>query len=210
MTVLTLQPDSSTGLDTLILSSSPTTNYYNQTFIAVGEDNSASNHVTRSLLKFSGLSAIPVGSTIISAVLNLTVVTDLTSNTRTMHAYRLLHAWTHTAVTWNTYDGSNAWPGGAGAFGSSDCEQTDIGNVSVSSSPSGTVTINLTSSGVQDWINGLLANNGILLKVDTEQDDRTDYASCENSTAANRPQLVVTYIELGGWGPAITPSSFIF
>lgn len=38
------------------------------------------------------------------------------SNTATAAIARLTQSWTETGATYNTYDGSNAWPGGAGAF----------------------------------------------------------------------------------------------
>ena len=42
------------------------------------------------------------------------------SETATAAIARLTQTWTETGATYNTYDGTNAWPGGAGAYGDVD------------------------------------------------------------------------------------------
>jgi hypothetical protein len=191
---LTLQPDSTTGLDTELRGSTATTNYSTAASIGIGEFNGGTS-VRRGLIKFD-LSSIPAKSRIVTATLTLTMANpnDFSDNARTLSAYRQLRAWVLAQTTWNIYKTGSNW-GTAGGFGAADCEQTDIGNVAIGASEavSSTHAIVLTPAKVQEWVSGALTNNGLLLKVDTETDDLYNYHSSDSLTAGARPKLVVVY-----------------
>jgi len=196
MSTLDRTPDGTEGIDVNIEASNPTVNYGTATYFDIGESNTgAYNH--RSLIKFSCLSdgTIPASATINACSLFLTPITDESSNARTFRVYRMLHSWTEAGATWNKYDGTNNWPGGAGAFGAVDCEQTDIGSRAMTA----TETLNvakefvLTASKIQEIVAGTVTNNGFLLKADTETDDCYIFASSDHATAGYRPRILVTY-----------------
>ena len=163
----------------------------------VGEANNANNAICRSAIKFLGLSAIPSTAIVTSASLVLYHQGGNASNTRTMHAYRLLKNWDLYGCSWNNYNGTNLWTV-AGGSSVSDCEQTDIGNISLlAKEPVGFKTINLTPSKVQDWISGSIANYGVLLKMDTELNDRHTFTASDGAIGVNRPKLIVNYTVSG-------------
>ena len=190
MPTYTIQPSSATN-DTSISSKNPTTNYTSSNFF-IGDHNADTN-VNRGLLKFD-LSPIPSNATIVSAILTLTPITDNSDNTRTLRVYRQKRVWVHSEATWNIYSSGNNWQT-AGGFGANDCEQTDIGSVSIASNQTLNtgVDITLSASAIQEIIDGIWTNNGFLLKVDTESDDMFVYASSVHATASYRPKLVVEY-----------------
>lgn len=191
------QPASS---DTYITSANPTTNYGTSTVFDIGE-NGAAVSVERTLIKWDALSdgTIPSGATILSASLAIYATTDYSTNVRTMRVYRQKRAWVETQATWNIYSTGNNW-GAQGGFDATDCEQTDIGSLELSASESLNEfkTITLTPSAIQEIVNGTWANNGFLIKMDTETNDMYRYASSDNGTAENRPKLTVTWTIRGG------------
>lgn len=189
---LTLQPNETDGKDAILISDVATTNFGASGVIDIGEQNPGTT-IRRGVIQFD-LSGIPAGSTILTATLSLYCTVDYSSNARTMRAFRLKRAWVESEVTWNIYSSGNSWQT-AGGFGTDDCEQTDIGSRAFSASE----TLNqfkdiaLTASAVQEWLDGAFANNGLLLKMDTESNDGYRFLSSSDGTAANRPKLVITY-----------------
>lgn len=201
MTTLTLQPDATEGKDAPIENTSPTSNFGTNTSLGVGEHATLAL-IDRSLLQFD-ISAIPAGATINSATLSIWRFFDRSLNARTLRFYRLKRAWTEGGVTWNKYDGVSDWQT-AGGFGVNDCEQTDIGSLAIGAgSNSGALPsdiqddISLTASAVQEWLDGDFANNGLLAKMDTENNDLWAWRGSDYTTAANRPKLVIEYTAAG-------------
>ena len=191
MPTYTSQPDGASGIDTVIWSNDANTNFGTGTDIRVGENDSAVNEINRALIKFD-LSTIPADAVVTSAILTLTIVTDKSSNVRTQRVFRLKRAWTEAGATWNKYDGTNNWQT-AGGFGADDCEQTDIGSLSLSASETGAKSWTLDNSAIQEMISGAFTNNGFLIKADTESNDGYRYASSDHATAGSRPKLVIEY-----------------
>lgn len=195
LTYLIIQPDGAAGKDNQIRANGGVgvaTNYGTNVKVEVGEEN-ASGASWRTLIQFD-LASISAGSSILSAVLSLYATDDLSSNARAFRVYRMKQAWTETGSTWLTYDGSNNWSGGAGAFGASDCEQTDIGsrNMTATEATLEFKDWTLTAAAVQAMIpSGAWTNNGFLIKADTETDDAYAFASSDNATSANRPKLAL-------------------
>ena len=180
--------------DTHMNNSVPTTNYSTAGALQIGESN-AGVAVARSILNFDGLTAgsVPSNAIVTGATLSIYANEDLASNARTLSVYRLLRNPVYAEVTWNIYATGGTW-NAAGGFGTSDCEQTDIGTLALTA----TETVNqyknipLLTAGVQGIVTGAHAFNHLLLKVDTESDDRYNYDALE-ATGTNYPTLTVTY-----------------
>ncbi len=194
MTTATLQPPT---YDTFLDSANPTTNYNTSVLLMVGESNAASNYIGRSLLKWDSLSdgTIPATATITSAKLTLVFERDRSSNARTLRIYRMKTAWVPSQCTWNIKSTGNNWTT-AGGFDAADCEQTDIGNVSLSDAetPDTALEITLTNSAIQSIVSGAFSNNGFLIKMDTETNDMYIFHSQENTDSASwDPKLVIEY-----------------
>jgi hypothetical protein len=194
MTIYT-SPQDGTDRDCPIYFSLADTNVSGQGYLYIGERNDQGSGLYRSLLWIS-LAGIPANAKVTAADIKLVVGIDRTSNARTMRAYRLKRAWVEAQATWNSYSTGNAWQT-AGAIGANDIEATELGNVSVSATPSGTITIPCDPAQIQLWVDTPASNLGVLLKMDTEADDATYYYSHTNGTSGNRPYMVVTYL-LGG------------
>jgi hypothetical protein len=188
----TSQPGSLSGEDTYISSYDATSNFGNSTALNVGETNAASNRISRTLIKFD-LSGLPANATINSATLSLWQTAELSDNSTTIRVYRSLRDWSETGATWLLYKSSTAW-GADGGFDSTDSEQTDIGSLALTSTEAnGEKQFSLTASAIQEMVAGTFTNNGFLLKADSETDDQYQFRSSDNSTSAERPQLVIDY-----------------
>jgi hypothetical protein len=202
MTIYTFQPhDVSGGLDTFISSKNTSTNYgtINQLIIGTYLEKIGYVYYTRinrALIKFD-LSSIPASSTVLSATLSLWTAVDYANMDSTLTVYRQLKDWAEAEVTWNDYKTGNAWTA-AGGFDASDCEQTNIGSILVSEAESldTEIQISLTPSKVEEWIDGTLTNNGMLICGLPEtalptDDSRWAYHSSYATTAGYRPKLVI-------------------
>ena len=185
---LTLQPDGAAGEDTYLRSDSATSNYSTLTTLRAGESNAVAS-VNRALLRFSATS-LPGSIRITSVGLSLNVLEDISSNARTMRVFRLLRLWVESEATWNIWKTANNWST-AGGFHANDCEQTDIGSVALSATEGvgSWITIPLSINSRVDL--GLI--NGLMLKMDTENDDMYGFCSSDHATAENRPKLEITY-----------------
>jgi hypothetical protein len=185
--------DQGSSTDTFIRNSQATTNFGTQAVFDDGESNSGAQ-INRELIKWD-LSSIPVNSLVDSATLSVYVQSDDAANTRTMQAYRVLRVWTLLGATWNKFDGSVDWGTAGCSNTSTDREASGIGSVSIPSSNSaGTeFQISLTPSDVQQWISGAFANNGVLLQMDTENNDGHRYESSRSATSGIKPKLVINY-----------------
>jgi len=191
---LTLQPGPGAALDAYLVSSTPDTNFGPNTSVGAGEANLAVSTV-RGLLKFD-LSALPASAEILSAVLSLFLFTNVAANARTFRIFRAKRAWVASQATWNEWSAGQAWQT-AGGFGANDCEQTDIGSRSIPAADAVDTehAFTLTAAAVQAWLSGAFANNGLLLKADTETDEQHFWYSGDYVTVpALRPKLVITYM----------------
>lgn len=194
MTVATL----TTYTGAKLRSDAATTNYNFATIAAasgaLGESNAATS-TNRWLLKWAALSdgTIPRGAIVSAASIFIYANSDLATNARTLRVFRQKRAWNVTQCTWNIYSTGNNW-GTAGGFHADDCEQTDCGSKALGAAE----TLNqykeipLTAALVQEIIAGSFANNGFLLKVDTETDDAYRY-NCSVANETDLPYLTVTY-----------------
>jgi hypothetical protein len=184
---MTLTLGTDPGMDAAISSLSSTANYGNDSdgITKIG------SILQNQLIQFD-LSSFASTATIVSA--NLQLFQTSVSSTTVISAHRLNQAWlegtksgsgTADGVTWKTTDGSTAWTTNGGDYDSSPITQTTI-NTNKNTFSSWDI-----SSQVQAWISGKAANYGLLLKA--QDNVIASFASKEDSTAANRPKLVITY-----------------
>jgi hypothetical protein len=199
-----LQPNAAAGLDTFILSAATTTNYGTATIMGVGEDNSTTNRIARSLIKFD-LSAIPANAAIHSATLSLWTSSDLSNNTRTLQVYRLKVPFNETQATWMISATGVNWQQ-AGASGANDREGTPMGSVSIASNEplNQEKQIALNPVKIQEWVSGSFANHGMIIVANTELDDLFSYKTSDSTSSAQRPKLVLQYSVPSGT-PTHTP-----
>src|SRR5262249_24798830 len=117
--------------------------------------------------------------TITSATLKLYMTTAPTSS-RTFEAHRITGTWSEGTVTWQ----------GAPAYTNSATSSTTTGTTS-----GVWLSWDITAD-VQAWVNGT-ANYGTLVRDANENANSggisADFASRENATSADLPQLVITY-----------------
>jgi len=186
--VLTLQPGSADGEDTLLASGSPNTNFATATNLEPAD--CCGGLFGHGLLRFN-LSSIPSGSTITSMILNLTgsVVTG-----SVIEVYRLLPAnrnWTENEATWNKQNNALgiSWAGSAGAStAGTDYSSAVMGNFTLTGSDTThSMVLDLTEA------QAMFVNNaGMLILTTTLGTDNLVYSS-DTGTAAFRPKLIVTY-----------------
>lgn len=197
----TSQPDDTTGIDTYLDNGAATTNYNTTVRVNVGEDNTTSR-VYRTLIKFD-YSSISSGAFIGSCVHSFWTELDRSSNSRDFKIYRSLRAWVESQATWNIWSTSNNWTtAGAGSDGS----DTDLSTVLATRTMSATETVDtemqwtFSSTGLtelQKIVNGTYANNGYLVKADTETEDAYTFHSSSAATSGFRPKQVIAYSSAG-------------
>jgi len=189
-----LQPDGTAGIDTWMNSAAPTATSGTSTSFRIGEDDTTVS-IRRGLLKFD-VSSIPVTATVTGATLTLTTsAADQAANDATINVYPDLRAWSEANATWNVWDTGNNWTTGGSGSAGNDFTDTVMGTFTVTNGvATGTAfTFTLSTSVVQGWVDGGLANNGMLLRTEAEVDDLYLFATSDNSTVARRPKLVVDY-----------------
>lgn len=183
--------------DTMLRSSSyADTNYGTYPNISIG--NTGINN-QRSLLKFD-LSSL-AGVTLTAApLLSLYRYQNNETTTRVFRVYRVIRSgWTELGATWNKYDGTHEWGTAGCGNTSTDREATDIGYTTISGTGTGWDTWTLSQADVQEWLDGEFANNGILIKADTEKDDvRNFYSRNYTDDITLRPKLTLEYFGGGG------------
>ena len=171
----TSQPDGGTGDDTYLLSKSANKNYGDEMELEVGESSAAQDEVARGLIRFD-LSSIPANAVVTSAWLSLWPAVDSAENDRTIRAYRLKTGFEEAGATWQEAAAGVRWEA-EGASGVDDRESVAIGSAPIlGSEPVGVEKkIMLSTSKVEEWIDGTFANHGLLVVVETELDDRFSY-----------------------------------
>lgn len=200
MTTATLYAAYSSSMDADL----PTTATATSTYFTTGHFSTP--QTKRGLLQFD-ISSIPADATINSATLKLTVSTNFLGTSHTIDIYRLRRRWlTQTnagaayilvsRASYNNYrqDVPSAWTTAGASDTTNDRDGTAIGSFSVTSSTSGQVSITLSASQFQEWVDGSFLNNGIILQASNETGTTLmRWLSEGNATAANRPQIVVDY-----------------
>jgi hypothetical protein len=169
--------------DTKIVAKKGTTNYGSvTTFDVDGSPDIAA------LFKWD-VSAIPVGSVIESAAIELNVTNPTKQN---FEVYALQRAWDELSATWQQYAAGKTWTG-AGATGSGDHGSAALGQLGPASKGIQRIALNEAGvAAVQAWINDPAANYGIILQ-DYTASDGVDVSTSEAATPSLRPKLVINY-----------------
>jgi hypothetical protein len=184
-------------LDTRIKQDAVTTNYAASSYIAA-----ASYGVSdwaRSFLQFTGLSNITGPVTVSSASLFLRC-SDATNSTNDFDLHRVKVANSITQMTWNEASTGVSWAT-AGAYDSTDIDMTPVASVT---NVAVNTWVEFTGAGlaalVEGWINGTIANNGVMLKLNSEAANSTtnEFTSSQWGDPALAPYLVVTFTAGGG------------
>lgn len=193
--------------DTFITSASPTANSGNSASIVGGESNAAAA-VRRILIDFSDiqyLASIINNIDITAAYIYLMINTNQSSNARTYNVYRMTQAWVEgngsagSGATWNTYNGSTNWPGGAGMGAGTDYNTTvlAIANLTASEPVGKTIEFTFNSTGrtiLRGMIDGTYPNEGFAIIADTENNDGYFFHSSNaNVPSEAKPTLVIEY-----------------
>jgi hypothetical protein len=169
--------------DTKISGRNATKNYGTaQTFDIDGDPDVAA------LLRWD-VSAIPTGSIIVSAAIELNITGSTKSN---YEVYALQRAWDEISATWQRALTGQNWST-AGATGGADHISTVLGALGPVSTGTQRITLNAAGiAAVQAWINDPNSNFGIILQ-DYVATDGVDFRSSETATASQRPKLIINY-----------------
>ena len=163
--------------DTYLRSKIATTNYGTSTTLYHDlNDNTGGNEY--SLLKWN-LSSIPAAATVQTVSLGVNVSNK---SAGTYNVYQYNRAWVESTATW-----SNQTPDSyVGSL---------VGTILATSAGAKSITLNAAGVAmVQGWVNGTVANNGLLIKS-AGTTDGLDIRSSEYSTVASRPMLTIQYAQ---------------
>jgi YD repeat-containing protein len=179
--------------DCALASNSPTTSICNASTDTVGYDGTNTDN---SLVEFELKEALPTGANVLNAQLGMYLSSASTSTPVSVSAYAATKPWTLSA-TWNSYDGTDAWSSPGGDFSTTNA----IANPSVTT-PAGWKYWYPTQI-VQEWVNGTLTNDGLLL-ADTTQKTTKDMLSFNSLDASsNKPFLTIAWTPRGQEDPAV-------
>ncbi len=176
---LVLQPGSE-GKDAMLNRASGTTNYgtYAQLMVNYG-----SARAVRGIVDFEGLSAIPKGSTVNSAVIEL--YSWANSPNDYFGIYRVTAAWEEMVVTWDNQPAHYATAYAKVLVPSSGTYQWDVKTL------------------VAEWVAGTYPNYGFILKRDNEEGGSWPYFCSSDHATYAHPKITVDYTL-----SAIAPTSF--
>ncbi|HEY4691574.1 MAG TPA: DNRLRE domain-containing protein [Anaerolineae bacterium] len=170
--------------DAVILQGYPATNFGSTGDMWAGYDDylNPDGMIVRSLIKFD-TSAIPNGSTINSAVLQVYMIAswDYPSRSRTITAYRISSNWAESTVTWNTQ------PGIAEAYGSA----------AIVSGAFGWYSFDVTNL-VRAWKNGTYSDYGVMLRGPEQSGSDSSWRSFSTREGGYTPKINITYIGASG------------
>lgn len=201
---VTIQPDATSGKDTVIRQSNTTLNYGITGELSIGYD--AGSNLNKFLIQMP-LTAIPANAIVYGAFLALYVTASGASTPTDFTLRRALTDWYEgfksgavpsageNSSTWalrNT-NGSVAW-GSAGGASSTDYES--VGNATDTSHVyrTGDWMYFEVTQDIVDWLSGVKTNRGWwILPAAAVADNYKNVATSDNATAANRPKLLVYY-----------------
>ena len=184
--IVTLQLGTDPGADTLIDSFYPR-NYGGADYLQVNGD---PGWLQRPLLRFD-LAGIPARASVLSARLELSLMSVAAPGTATVH--RVARSWvegtqngggTADGATWATYDGTNNWTSAGGDFNASAVAETAIDS-------SDTWVAWEIGPLVEQWLADA-PNDGLLIQGDGAL-RQVRFASQENTNLAVQPKLTITY-----------------
>jgi hypothetical protein len=165
--------------------------------------------VRRALLRFD-VSAIPPGSVVNSATLQMTVVmVPLSPVNSTFDIRRVLQSWTEGGVSWNSRSGAGTPWQVPGATGAGDSVSTPSSFVAVGSANFTAYTFPSTAAlvaDVQGWVNDASSNFGWMLISENEVSPETARRFGAREDSLHAPVLTINY-SLPSLGVTIQPPS---
>ena len=185
--------------DTYIYQYAPTSNYAGSDQLRVGN-----KQLYASLLRFD-LSQIPPQSEVVSAAIDI-YATGWSGAAVSISAFRVLRDAIHDQTTWNLAAAGNPWEvPGANSVGS------DRAGLAESTVNAATVlrwySLDLTAL-AQQWVDGSLANNGVLLRGGSPTSSAGFYfASANHGNTVLRPRMVIAWITGSDTPPLATPTA---
>lgn len=181
--------------DTYMYQYAPTANYCGSDQLKVGY-----KQQNAGLVRFN-TGMIPAGATVVSATLQL-YATSWGGAGLDIGAYYITRTVSACQATWSVASAGNPWGIAGGNDIATDRRPAPESQLTAAS-PGAWYAWPLTQV-VQGWVNGSLANNGVLVRGASGVLTGTmSFASAEHANASWRPKLVVYY--LGGDG-ALTPT----
>jgi RHS repeat-associated protein len=178
-------------VDCHVDSATPSTSLCGDDELEVGW-NGANDH--RALLKFDVAGAVPRGSRVEEGYVALYATGASTSVNKPLSVYRATRDWTSQA-SWSSADGTNAWTSAGGDFDSHVWRTSYPG-----SNPTGNWTYWAIGELIQEWVDGDVTNQGVVLKDrDNQQlNNRIRFASSEYYNDDRHPYLGVTWSKRTG------------
>lgn len=206
MPTVNLQPNAAAGVDTFIASSDAANDNFGVATILNAGHSTSTGRTAKALIRFD-LSSIPSDAEIVSAILRLHCINEVSNADHNVSVHRGLVEWfegdqagglppSGAGSTWNhrNYQGSVGWSGGAGGAAGSD----------YAVSPTDTTLITGTNADfdwdvsvdVQDFVDGSATNRGWWLIAASGSDSLKIFYSSDHSVADLRPELIVTYEQI--------------
>lgn len=174
---------SGNGQDTFMYRYNANTNFGADPLLKVGY-----KQTNAALVQFD-LSGIPAGAVIDQARLEV-YATGWGGADITFGAYAVLTPWVEGQATWNQAAAGSPWAAAGCNDTASDRRAVPQASVTTAG-PSRWYSFDVAGL-VQEWVNGSLVNNGVLLRAEFSN-FAFFFASNEYADAALRPRLVVTY-----------------
>jgi len=143
--------------------------------------------VYAALLRFD-LSAIPTGSTIQKAMLNVYVENRTNTGHLTGSVYAVKRAWSETEATWNQASSGVSW-GSAGCNASTDRDTTAVAAYTFNADDAW-FSVDITSL-AQTWVNNPSANYGIIIKGSGSVSVAYELSSRDSGNTFSRPYLTI-------------------
>ena len=189
-----LQPDDINGKDTYISANAKdvSKNFGADKTIVINNDKDF-NHA---LIQFD-LSTLPAGTEIISASLSLYAENTGAGTPTEVEVHRVTQSWNEgdqnnkpsiTGATWNTYDAVNPWLAAGG-----DYNPIPVANQLIDGNLKNVWLQWDVTSLARDWLNGTVANDGMLLKpVGAGLLKQASFSSSDSGKCLQFPKLSIT------------------
>ena len=205
MTVTTLQPDATAGIDNFITQTAANQNNGTRVEISCGDVAAGTSH-RRLLIKFD-LSSITAGSTINSATLYMTCTSESSSTNFDIGIHRSLVVWyegnqsagTPTgedASVWNyrNHTGSVAWTGGAGGVSGTEWAASATATTTITQAANTEFSWDVTAD-LTYWITNGNTNLGwwAISVGEGSTNSMKTFAASDNATASYRPRISVDW-----------------
>ncbi len=173
--------------DTYLAEGAATTNFGSSATLLVDGDDGLGVDLAP-LLRFD-MSAIPSGSVVQSATINLETFDPTTS---VYSLFALKTAWSELGATWNESSSGVPWQA-AGAQGTLDRGTAVLGAFTAPATGNIPIALNVDGvAAVQGWVDSPGSNHGIII-ADSTSSNGGDIRSSEYGTASVRPKLTVIY-----------------